>query len=53
MRKTFLNPWQRANYDLHQLFEDGRLRVEKPAAIMDDTGRKYSFYYSLVSIRPV
>ena len=38
-----LNPWQRAKYDLHQLFGDGRLRVEKPAAIMDDTGYIHMF----------
>ena len=41
-----LNPWQRANYDFHQLLGDSRLRVEKAAAIMDDTSYKY--YYNLL-----
>ena len=36
--KDLLNSWQRANYNLHQFFGDCRLQVEKPAAIMDDSG---------------
>ena len=38
---------------LTPIFQDGKLRVEKPAAIINDTDYTYTFYYSLVSIKPV
>ena len=51
--ETPFNPWQRANYvRFTPFFEGGRLRIEKPAETMDDTGYIYFGYHSLVSIRP-
>ena len=38
---------------LTPIFRDGKLQVEKPAAIIDDTDYTYTSYYSLVSIKPV
>ena len=40
-------------YDLQLFFRDGKLQVEKPAAIIDNTDYTYTSYYSLVSIKPV
>ena len=37
---------------LLQLFRDGKIWVEKPVAIIDDTDYTNTFYYSLMSIRP-
>ena len=37
-----------ANCNLHQFFGDGRLRVEKPVATMDDTSYTYSFLYTVL-----
>ena len=46
-------PMAKGKLQFTSIFRDARLQVEKPAAIMDDIGNPYSFYYSLVGVRPV
>ena len=53
MREKPFKPMAKDYYELHLFFRDCILWVEKPTAIIDDTDYTYTFYYSLVSIKPV